>query len=164
MLSYDSWTVLRPRVDAMAADRRAAFALACAEGAVGSDQGLRAALASGWSALVDQTDGAEILSDLEHSRELDEDTVATTFYALSSVHGDADAAWWAASRALYQAFDSVLTLSSSRAITRSARPSRPTIALMASLWTGAALTGTKLGRTVCPGGDNQACVISSKRR
>jgi hypothetical protein len=35
------------------------------------------------------------------------DPVAVTHYALSSVRGEAGAAWWAASRAMDQAFDGV---------------------------------------------------------
>lgn len=69
---------MRGRVDARPADR-AAFARACAEGAAGSDEGLRAVVASGWSASVDRADVAEILSDLARHRELDDDAVAATF-------------------------------------------------------------------------------------
>ena len=104
--SYESWTALRSRVDALPADRQAAFALACAEGAVGPDVELLGALESGWNALASGGDGAQILTRLER-QELDVDPVAVTHYALSSVRGEAGAAWWAASRAMDQAFDGV---------------------------------------------------------
>ena len=108
MDSYGSWKAMRRRVDAMPADRQAAFALACAQGTVaGRDVGLLGALESGWDALVDRGDVAELLRTLEHDRELDDDPVAATYYALSSLQGEAGAAWWAASRALDQAFSGV---------------------------------------------------------
>ena len=105
--SYESWTALRSRVDALPADRQAAFALAYAEGAVGPDVDLLGALESGWNALASGGDVAQILTRLERGQELDVDPVAVTHYALSSVRGEAGAAWWAASRAMDQAFDGV---------------------------------------------------------
>jgi len=104
--SYESWTASRSRVDALPADRQAAFALACAESAVGPDVELLGALESGWNALASGGDVAQILTRLER-QELDVDPVAATHYALSSVRGEAGAAWWAASRAMDQAFDGV---------------------------------------------------------
>lgn len=107
MDSFEGWKALRSRVDALPVDRQAAFALACAEGAVGPDIGLLGALESGWDALVDGGDVAELLTNLGRGRELDDDSVAATCYALSSVQGEAGAAWWAASRTMDQAFDGV---------------------------------------------------------
>ena len=105
--SYAGWKAMRSRVDALPADRQAAFALACAQGAVGSDVGLLGSLQSGWDALVDHGDATQALTALERDHELDDDAVAATHYALSSVQGQAGAAWWAASRAMDQAFAGV---------------------------------------------------------
>jgi len=107
MDSYADWQSLRSRVKALPIERQAAFALACADGGVGPDVGLLGALESGWDALVNRGDVSRLLKNLERRRDLDEDRVAATHYALSSVQGQADAAWWAASRAMDQAFDAV---------------------------------------------------------
>lgn len=105
--SYEGWKALRSRVDALAVDRQAAFTLACAQGAVGPDVGLLGALESGWDALVGHGDVAQVLTDLERGHELDDDALAATHYALSSVQGQAGAAWWAASRVMDQTFAGV---------------------------------------------------------
>ena len=105
--SYGSWTALRSRVEALPVDRQAAFALACADGAVGPDARLLGALESGWNALASGGDVAQMLTRLERGHDLDDDPVAASHYALRSVQGDAGAAWWAASRAMDQAFDGV---------------------------------------------------------
>lgn len=107
MYSYAGWRALRSRVEALPSDRQAAFALACAEGAVGADVDLQGALEAGWDALVKRGDVSELLKSLERRRELDDDRVAATHYALSSVQGQPDAAWWAASRAMDQVFGAV---------------------------------------------------------
>ena len=102
--SYESWKSLRKRVEAMPADRQAAFALACAQGAAGPDGELLASLDLGWVALVGHGDVTQALVDLERDHALDDDAVAATHYALRSVQGQAGSAWWAASRAMDQAF------------------------------------------------------------
>lgn len=112
MLSHQRWTALRVRVDALPADRQAAFALACATGVVGSGAVLLAALETGWSALLDGSDAAQVamaqvVMELARSPELDDDDVAATCYALRAVRGDEGAAWWAASRAVDHAFAGV---------------------------------------------------------
>ncbi|MGD8201293.1 hypothetical protein ACQE98_11575 [Ornithinimicrobium sp. W1679] len=107
MVSYERWAASRERVDALPADRQAAFALACAAGAVGDRTGLLAALEGGWSALVDGTDVTEVVLELARGQELDDDPVAATGYALCAVQGEAGAAWWAASRAVDHAFAGV---------------------------------------------------------
>lgn len=108
METYENWTTLRERVHAMPIDRQTAFALGCAYGTLGSNRaGLQAALKSGWTALVHGGDVAQTLRDLENDYDLDDDPVAATYYALSSLGGEAGAAWSAASRAMDQAFDQV---------------------------------------------------------
>jgi hypothetical protein len=105
--TYEGWKALRSRVDALPRDRQAAFALACAQGTVGRDAGLLGSLESGWDALVNGGDATQSFADLERGHDPDDDAVAATHYALSSVNGEAGAAWWAASRAMDQAFASV---------------------------------------------------------
>lgn len=107
MISYERWTALRVRVDALPTDRQAAFALACASGAVDDRVDLLAALEAGWSALVDGADVTEVVLGLARSQDLDEDPVAATCYALWAVQAEDGAAWWAASRAVDQAFADV---------------------------------------------------------
>ena len=107
MDTYEGWSCLHSRVDALPRDRQAAFALACAQGTVGRDAGLLGSLQSGWDALVIGGDATQAIEDLECGHDLDDDAVAATRYALSSVNGEAGAAWWAASRAMDQAFAGV---------------------------------------------------------
>ncbi len=78
-----------------------------AQGAVGPDVDLLGSLQSGWDALVDHGDATQVMTDIERDHDLDDDAVAATYYALTSVQGQAGAAWWAASRAMDQAFAAV---------------------------------------------------------
>ncbi|MFI7064418.1 hypothetical protein ACIBL3_25740 [Kribbella sp. NPDC050124] len=108
MDSYENWSALRGRVLAMPLDRQAAFALACAQGALGPDvESLSALVELGWDALLDGGDVSQAVTELENVPYLDDDPVAATYYALSSLQGEAGAAWWAASRAMDLAFSRV---------------------------------------------------------
>ena len=105
--TYESWKSLRNRVETLPADRQGAFALACAQGAAGLNVELLGSLNLGWEALVGHGDVTQALVDLERDHALDDDAVAATHYALHSVQGQAGSAWWAASRAMDQAFAGV---------------------------------------------------------
>ncbi len=108
MDAYLEWQA-RERVLELRMPVRAGFALACARlQATLTDPALAAALEAGWEALSgDRDDVVQIVKQLGQRQDLDDDHVAATYYALSAVQGDGEAAWWSASRALDAAFAAV---------------------------------------------------------
>ena len=107
------WDELHRRAEALPPDRRAAFALACAEHLVSITASprqaeLRVALARGWAVLDGGSDDLTPLrAQLEGREDVDEDDVAGVYYALGAVQGSADDAWWAARRASDAAYERV---------------------------------------------------------
>jgi hypothetical protein len=101
------------RLAALSPEKRACFALACAERLVvrtssTRQKELRTALDQGWSVLNGHGgDVAALRSSFDSRSDLDDDEVAAVAYALEAVRGDADAAYWAASRSLDAAFELV---------------------------------------------------------
>lgn len=99
------WDALRLRLEALVPQRRAAFALACAEHLVAMEATpreaeLRAPLAQGWEALLGAPDDLGPLhARLEERADLDDDEVAGVAFALGAVMGGYEDAWWAANRA-----------------------------------------------------------------
>lgn len=104
---------VRQRLAALTSEKRACFALACAERLVARSphdrqQELRTALEQGWSVLKGhEGDVAVVRTSFDSRSDLDDDEVAAVAYALEAVRGDADAAYWAASRSLDAAFELV---------------------------------------------------------
>ena len=109
------WAHLHPRVAALPSERRACFALACAERLVSLERShreheLRAALADGWAVLAgEKRDLRTSQSQLESCDDADDDEVAAVAYALAAVaqDGSTDATLWAARRALDAAYERV---------------------------------------------------------
>ncbi|GAB3080104.1 hypothetical protein [Pedococcus soli] len=105
MTEPTAWDALRLRIGALAPQRRAAFALACAEHLVAMEATpreaeLRAALVHGWEALLGaQDDLGPLRARLEIRADLDDDEVAGVALALGAVMGGSEDAWWAANRA-----------------------------------------------------------------
>jgi hypothetical protein len=107
------WDELHRRAHALPPDRLAAFALACAECLVNLEASarqaeLRQALARGWAVLAGGADDlAPLREQLEARDDVDDDPVASVYYALGGVQGSADDAWWAAERASDAAYERV---------------------------------------------------------
>jgi hypothetical protein len=104
---------LRRRLAALAVERQACFALACAKHLVEASSQARKAellgvIARGWAALLGAHDAAASMrSRLSTSNNLDDDEVAAVAFALDAVNGVPESAYWAASRALDAAFKRV---------------------------------------------------------
>jgi hypothetical protein len=111
--SYGAGSELSRRLAALAPDRQACFALACADRLVAGNaspraEELRTLLDLGWSGLTNGTARVtHVRAQLNAREDLDEDEVAAVAYALDSVLGDAGGALWAARRALDAAFDRI---------------------------------------------------------
>jgi hypothetical protein len=105
---------MRRRLAALAAERQACFALSCAARLVQASSHPRETdhlrlIARGWAALLGADDDAAAMrSQLSTSNDLDADEVAAVGFALGAVHGVAESAYWAASRARDAAFYRVL--------------------------------------------------------
>lgn len=104
---------IRSRVRSLPPVAQAVHALACAQRVVrASLEGsadLEIALNAGWSVVKSgQGDCADIRRDLESRDDVDDDDpVAAVLYAMGAVDRVEQSAWWAASRLLDAAFESV---------------------------------------------------------
>jgi hypothetical protein len=104
----------KSRLAALTDDRAVWMALACAErllARASADQQavLRDALSSAWEALAaaDRTRAAALAAVLEERDDLDDDPVASVYFALEAVAGTPDAAGWGAARGIDDAFERV---------------------------------------------------------
>ena len=110
------WSGIHARVAALTADRRGAFAMACAEHLVSLEAStresqLRAVLADAWVVLLgERGDLAERRRALAAREDLDDDEVAAVAFALDAVAelGRTDATLWAAGRAMDAAYTRVV--------------------------------------------------------
>lgn len=107
------WAILHARASALATDRRAAFALACAEHLVrlaSTKPDLLVKIADGWPVLAgDMRDLSDHLVELDTRSDGDEDDVACVAYALETVvrpHSSASVLW-AMGRAVDAAYERV---------------------------------------------------------
>lgn len=107
------WAALHVGVSALEPERRAAFALACAEHLVrlNSDKPeLLGSIADGWAVLAGQArDLTTDLAELDARGDADDDEVACVRHALNAVaHPDADQSpLWASDRAIAAAYEQV---------------------------------------------------------
>jgi hypothetical protein len=110
--ALDPWSDIRDRLERLHQQRRAAFALVCAEhlvrsAATATTLDLRGSVDKGWAALINGQLDPEVRQRLVESDDLDEDEVAAVAYALGAVSGQTEDGWWAVSRCMDAAFDRV---------------------------------------------------------